>query len=280
MEGIAFMNKISSMIANYPARPLGYKMTEGWEQADKATTEYFRPIGTFGARFDEYLRDVRATGFEAIDMWTGVLGGLDFVTQAHVQTAQELLRKHGLAVYSFGGWLGSTREYFTRVCELAVAFGAPVLGGGTTLLAEDRDFLVDTLKVHGLRLGIENHPHPDPEKPEEILEMIGDGGGGTLGTTVDTGWYGAQGVDAAEAIERLGPYIYLVSLKDVREMGQHDTCRYGEGVVPIERCVRMLKKIGYTGTISVEHVVGHFDPTEDVVASLRMLKGWIREVAA
>lgn len=64
-------------------------------------------------------------------------------------------------------------------------------------------------------------------------------------------------------------------LKDVRASGAHDTCRYSEGIVPLERCVRTLQKIGYTGAISVEHEPERFDPTDDCRANFAMLRTWL-----
>jgi sugar phosphate isomerase/epimerase len=174
-------------------------------------------------------------------------------------------------VLSYGGWFGSTPEEFTSVCDLAVALGAPVLGGSTNMLEKDRAFVVRALKERGLRLGLENHP----ESVEQMLDRIGDGGEGTIGTTVDTGWYGTHAIDAADAIERLAPHVFLVHLKDVREVGEHNTCRYGDGVVPIERCVRVLQRMGYSGSISVEHEPEHYDPTGEIADNLRMLRGWL-----
>ena len=52
------MTAISFIGANYVARELGYKMTGGWGQGDKATQEHFKPIETFEERFEEILRDV------------------------------------------------------------------------------------------------------------------------------------------------------------------------------------------------------------------------------
>jgi L-ribulose-5-phosphate 3-epimerase len=265
------MNGISFMTANYVARQLGWNMTGGWGQGERASSEYFQPIETFGERLDEYLSDIRAMGFTAIDMWTGIVDP-QWVTPEHVAIAQDLLGRHGLAVYSYAGWMGSTPDQFVAVCELATAFGAPVLGGGTSMIAKDPAFVVNTLKKYGLRLGYENHPE---KSPAEILDKIGDGGDGTLGVTVDTGWFGTQGYDAADALAALAPHLFLVHLKDVREVGAHNTCRFGEGVVPLERCVRVLHEIGYTGTLSIEHEPEHFDPSADVIASLAMLKGWL-----
>lgn len=266
------MNRVSFMLANYCARPLGYNMTGGWAQGAQATVDYFQPDATFAGRFDEYLLDARALGFDAIDMWTDILGPRS-ATQQKVETAQELLRKHSLDVCSYGGWFGSSPDEFRAMCELAAVFGSPVLGGNTSMLLKDRDFVVGTLKEYGLRLGIENHP----ESVEEMFERIGDGADGAIGATVDTGWYGTQGVDAAQAIERLASHLFLVHLKDVREVGAHNTCRYGDGVVPIERCVRTLQAIGYGGSISVEHEPEHYDPSGEVGANLLLLKGWLGE---
>jgi sugar phosphate isomerase/epimerase len=263
------MNRISFMLANYVARPIGYNM-DGWGQGSKATIAHFAAAETFAARFDEYLQDVRSLGFDAVDMWTDILGP-PVLTPGHIEDAKAVLREYNLKVLSYGGWFGSTPEEFTSVCDLAVALGAPVLGGSTNMLEKDRAFVVRALKERGLRLGLENHP----ESVEQMLDRIGDGGEGTIGTTVDTGWYGTHAIDAADAIERLAPHVFLVHLKDVREVEQHNTCRYGDGVVPIERCVRVLQRMGYSGSISVEHEPEHYDPTGEIADNLRMLRGWL-----
>ena len=264
---------VSFMTANYCARPTGWHMTGGWGQGDKATNEFFAPLATYGDRLDTYLDDVRALGFTAVDFWTSILNPT-WATGEHIAVAQERLRKHDLAVYSIAGWMGSTPDEFTRTCEIATALRAPVLAGGTSMLRKDRPFVVATLQQYGLRLGIENHPE---KSADEVLAQIGDGGAGTIGATVDTGWFGTQGVDAAEALRQLAPHLLVVHLKDVREVGRHDTCRYGEGIVPIERCVRVLQDIGFGGTISVEHEPEFFDPHADIAASLAMLKGWLAQ---
>ena len=265
------MNQVSFMTANWVARQVGWNMTEGWGQGERACSAYFAPLETFGARLEEYLADIKALGFTALDVWTGVIDPA-WVTPAHLTIAQDLLRRHEMAVTSVAGWMGSTPEQFIAMCELARALGAPVLGGGTSLIVKDRPFVVASLKEYGLRLGLENHP----ETPAEMLAKIGDGGDGLVGTTVDTGWYGTQGFDAAEAIALLAPHIVLVHLKDVREVGAHHTCRFGEGVVPIERCVRTLQKLGYSGTISIEHEPADFDPAADIAASRALLEGWLQ----
>src|ERR687886_1421464 len=85
--GSTTTNPISFITANYVARELGYNMTGGWGQGDHATNEHFRPIETFAGRFEELLRDVRAMGFEAIDLWNAHLNWA-WATDAHIATAR------------------------------------------------------------------------------------------------------------------------------------------------------------------------------------------------
>ena len=57
---------ISFMSANFVARELGYRMTDGWMQGDSATQDCFRPVATFAGRFDAMLGEIKALGFKSI----------------------------------------------------------------------------------------------------------------------------------------------------------------------------------------------------------------------
>ena len=83
------MNTISFMSANYVARQLGYHMSS-WSQGDQATNEYFAPLETFAPRFEQMLSDVRALGFEAIDIWQAHLN-FSWAGEPHVQQARDAL---------------------------------------------------------------------------------------------------------------------------------------------------------------------------------------------
>lgn len=268
-------NTISFMSANYVARRLGYNMTHGWGEGDRATNEHFRPLETFPERLEEILEDVKALAFKAMDVWTAHLNPA-WATEEHVAAARDLLAKYELTLPSLAGWFGSTPTEFEASCKLARALGIQILGGSTSLLKRDYAFVVRTLKKYDLKLGVENHPE---KNPEEMLEQIGNGGEGVIGTTVDTGWYGTQGYDAAAAIEALADQLVHVHLKDVLSVDEHHTCRYGQGIVPVEACVKTLQRIGYRGAISLEHEPETFDPTEDCRISFEMLKEWVVKYA-
>ena len=63
------MNTISFITANFVAREAGFALTEGWHQGNNATNDYFRPIDTFPKRFEALLKEIKQSGFQAIDLW-------------------------------------------------------------------------------------------------------------------------------------------------------------------------------------------------------------------
>lgn len=265
---------ISIMSANYVARELGYHMTEGWSQGDAATNAFFQPLETFPERFGALLDEVGALGVGAVDLWTGHLNPA-WATPEHVAAAKRELARTGLSVASLAGGFGDTPAAFGASCRLAAELGAPVLGGSSSLLQDERDTLLGLLRDHGLRFGLENHPE---KTPAEIRAKLGDRQnehGERLGVALDTGWFGTHGYDTAQAVVELADVLVHVHLKDVRAVGAHETCRFGEGVVAPEACVRALQRAGYSGGISVEHEPETFDPTADLRASVAALKGWL-----
>ncbi len=247
-----------------------------WAAGDRATRDAYANVETLEEKLDELLGNVRDLGFQAVDVWEAHLDP-ETATDRHIETAVRLLRRHDLRVASLAGWFGSTRERFAAACRLAATIGAPVLGGSTSLVEQDRSFVLGELERHGLRLGLENHP----ETPDQMLARIGDGGEGLIGTTVDTGWYATQGFDAAAAIERLAPHVMHVHLKDVLHAGPpHRTCAFGAGVVPLRECVAALRRIGYRGAISVEHEPEDHDPRPEIRVAREQLGQWLEELDA
>ncbi len=258
-------NRISFMSANYVARQTGYAM-HGWGHGDRMTQEHFRPLETYAERLDELLADIRALGFDTIDLWGAHLGP-EWATDQHLEIAREALERHELQVSSLAAWIGP--DELERACDLALGLGTTIIGGGAS---GQPTALVPALRERGVRLAIENHPE---RTPEELLAKIEDGGN-TLGVTVDTGWWATNGYDPARAIEELGEHVLHVHLKDVLAPGAHETCAWGRGCVPVEACVRALQKIGYTGAIAVEHEPEHEDPSEDCAELLVVLRRWLR----
>jgi L-ribulose-5-phosphate 3-epimerase len=257
-------NAIAFMTANFVARETGWAM-HGWGHGDRETNERFRPLETYAGHLDAVLGDARGLGFDTVDIWGAHLGA-DWATDEHVRIARELLDRHGLRVSTYATWVGPGN--IERACELTLALGATLIGAGASGEAGQ---LEPALRRHGVRLAFENHPELTPE---EVLAKLGDAE--AFGVTVDTGWFATQGYDPARAIEELGDRVLHVHLKDVLATGEpHETCRWGEGIVDIEACVRALWRIGYGGAIAVEHEPEDHDPSEACQAMGQQLRGWL-----
>jgi sugar phosphate isomerase/epimerase len=180
-----------------------------------------------------------------------------------------------MEITSLAGEFGVTREEFEFACRLASAIGAPLLSGTTALLSTDREYVVGQLEKYNLRLAIENEVE---FTPQEILQQIGDGDRGRIGTAVDTGWWATHNYDVVKAIHELREFILHVHLKDVLPGEEHINCGYGKGCVPIADCVHALSEIGYIGVVSIEnHSLDH-DPLGEIVEARCMLENRVNEL--
>lgn len=254
------------MTANEVARATGWAM-HGWGHGDRLTNESFEPIETYAERFDALLRRVRSLGFDAVDVWGAHLSA-EWATDEHVAVAQDAVRRHGMTVAAYATWVSPTNV--RRACELALALGTNVIGAG---FSGDAGELAPVLREHGVTLAIENHPE---RAPAEVLAKIA-AGEGTMAATVDTGWWATQGYQPARAIEELGSHVAHVHLKDVLHEGEpHETCRWGEGLVDVEACVRALERIGYAGALTVEHEPEAHDPSGEIRLMREQLEAWLR----
>lgn len=270
------MNAISFMGANLVAQQLDWSMTDGWMQGDAAANDYYRPIETFEERFDRFVGVAVDAGFSDLDVWTGQLNW-EWATPEHLEAAGRVIRTRGVNVISYAGVFGKTREEFEKACAVASAIGAPILSGNTSYRESDRAGLIEALRAHGLVLAIENHPE---KSAEELLAKIGDGADGLIGAAIDTGWWGTQGADAADAIRAIGQHVMHVHVKDILAVGAHETCELGVGVVDIEECFTAMAEIGFTGPISIEHEPERYDPVPEVVASKAKVDRWLSELVS
>lgn len=269
------MNRIAFNSASLVAREVNYSIKGDviglWPVASAAVERYFQPVETFSARFSELLDEIVSRGFDCVDLWLSHLNWT-WATDGHIQAAREALGCRELTVVSLAGSFGGTAAEVVRACTLAKGLGCTLLGGKAGLLWSNPGQLQDVLAEQGVTFAYENHPE---RSAAETLERLGDTDPDLVGVAVDTGWYGTQGCDAAAAIASVGERLKHVHLKDVKSEGRHETCAFGSGIVPLERCVRELKRLGYDGPVSIEHNAGGFDPGEEMAESRKLLVRWL-----
>jgi len=272
----------SFITANFVARPLNYRMEQGWGQGDRASNEWFAPLATFAERLNAMLGEIRTLGFASIDLWCAHLHWR-WATLEHVEIAKRLLGDHGLAVRSYAAWVMGGPEELHAACRLCAALDVPYFVGNCELFGRDRAAAVAILRQHGVGYAIENHPE---KSAAEIFARLGPGDEDIIGVGLDLGWCGTQGWDALSAVRELGPRLFAVHLKDVKarrrgaktgfefiDLG-HETCRLGDGIVPVRAVVEELRRIGFTGSIAVEHEPESFDPSAEIRESRERVEQW------
>lgn len=257
--------------ANFAFRQVNYRATGDWGQACRTSREHFSPVGTFETRFDELLGEVDALGFKDIELWHFHLHQ-NWWTPEHVEIARAVADRRRMRFVAYCGGFGDDLPEVERTLGLVTALGIPLLAGASRAFWEERAEFVARLRERGIRFGYENHPE---KTPQELLDRAGPDEGGLVGVTVDTGWFGTQGYPADQAVRELGDRVLHIHLKDVREVGGHDTVDFGQGVVPVRGVVETLAEMGYGGYLSIEHEPDQFDPAEDLQDSLRQLQSWL-----
>jgi L-ribulose-5-phosphate 3-epimerase len=185
------------------------------------------------------VRRIAADGWQAAEIWQAHADP-EVMTRDKAKVWRAILEDHGVRPVAYaGGFSNGT----VNVCEW---LGIPQVNGGLAGLKPDEATAL--ARSSGIRFNFENHSE---KSWEEHLDRVA-GGNEWLGCCVDTGWYGTQGVDAAEAVRRLGSRVRHVHLKDVKAKGRHETCPLGEGIVGPADVLAALKEIGYAGWISWE----------------------------
>jgi len=274
--------RISFVTANFVARQLGYRMDRGWMQGDTATQEWFSPLPTFATRFEEMLQEVKVLGFDAIDLWGAHLHW-HWATILHLDAAKALLAKHKIVVRSYATWVGGNASDLRAACRLCNSLEIPMIAGNIELVSRNRAEATDILRECGVLYAVENHPE---KNAKELWARLGQGDEDVVGVALDTGWCGTQSWNALEALREFYPRLFAIHLKDVKakrsqpsglpfvDMG-HETCRLGDGVVPIPAIVEKLRKLDYRGPVGIEHEPEEFDPREDCRTGLeRALRWW------
>lgn len=280
------MNPAFSFVtANFVARPLGYRMEQGWMQGDEATQAWFAPLATFAARFEEMLLEVKPLGFSAIDLWAAQLHWR-WATLPHLETARALLAKHGFVIRSYAAWIPGDAADLRAACRFCELLEIPIIAGHIEFFARDRAAAAAILREHGIAYAIENHPE---KSAAELRAKMGEGDEDVVGVALDTGWCLTQGWDPVAALRELGSRVLTVHLKDVKprraeksgfqmiDMG-HETCRIGDGLLPVEQVLAMLRQRDFRGPIGIEHEPEEFDPRDDVRESRERVERWWAEV--
>lgn len=147
----------------------------------------------------------------------------------------------------------------------------------------------DYAQTLGIKTCVENHGMiaQDSYRMEQLFNAVNHENFGLL---VDMGNFVCVDENSAQAVSRLAPYAIHVHAKDMyvfnsntphgwytRGGNKFEGAIIGEGIIPIEQDLKILKLAGYDGTVSIEYE-GCTDCIEGISAGFKNLKAMIERV--
>lgn len=214
-------------------------------------------VGTYSYHslsMDAMIAQLNALRIKEIEMSRGEFMLLSHPKDELFQSARAKLDQAGIRCVSY--YAATYKE--AREVGDSVRFAKLLGAGNITGDATDPGILKSIDKAcsaAGLTFGIHNHYFPEKfayESPADILKVLA-GLSRTVGATLDIGHIASCGFDTVDAVRKLGPFLKLVHLKDVKAPGGEDNVLIGQGIARIPEVMRELRNINFRGLVAIEY---------------------------
>jgi len=196
-------------------------------------------------------------------------------TPEQISAVVAKVKAAGLDLYA-GGVI-----YMNNEAEVRQAFSyAKAAGMGIIVGVPQHELLplVDRMVAeYNIRVAVHNHGptdkvYPTPESAYEKIRALDR----RIGLCIDAGHTKRSGIEPAAAMERFADRLIDVHIKDVTSADEKGTtCEIGRGVIDVPALLRSLVKIGYAGTVSLEHEKDEKDPLPGAAESIGYIRGFL-----
>jgi len=194
-------------------------------------------------------------------------------------TAEEIsafhakLKENGVTGYAVGPIYTKTRKEIDDAFDYAKRVGVDLVIG--IPVHADLDYVAQKTKEHNIRYAIHNHGPEDKLYPsaESIYNLIKNLDA-RVGICFDMGHNKRDGRDSVADFQKFSKRIFDMHLKNVTAATKDGTtCELGRGVIDIPAYVKMLRKVSYTGSCSLEYEKDMKDPLAGIAESVGYFKG-------
>ncbi len=194
-------------------------------------------------------------------------------TPEQIRAAAVKIRNAGLEPYA-GGVIYMAQEAeveqafaYARAAGMEMIVGVP--DHGLLPLVEKK------VKQYDLKLAIHNHGptdkvYPSPQSAYDLIRGLDR----RIGLCLDVGHTQRCGIDPAEAAEKCFDRLLDVHIKDVTAANAEGaTLEAGRGMVDLPKFLATLRRLGYSGTVSLEYEKDEKDPLPGAAESIGYFRG-------
>jgi 3-dehydroshikimate dehydratase len=237
----------------------------------------------------EVIRDVRAAGYDGVEVWWPHVEGKGDAELAEIRAAAA---EAGLAIPMLSAYLGNFNLAMTNYDEMiararaaapvAVKLGAPLLRAfvGWTCecssLTAGEDYWQFNLRGfremaaiaadHGLTIAMETHERTLVDSVGGVRRMLAEADGRLrVNFQLDDMARNSGLPDGVEVYEALKPLVVHMHV----HLAAPDSPEAGE----LRRILAAMRRAGFGGFVSIEHCSGQGEPRDAAAAGRRMLAG-------
>jgi sugar phosphate isomerase/epimerase len=234
-------------------------------------------IGTYSYHslaMEAMVAELTRLEIKEIEMSRGEFMLLSHPGDAIFHSARTLFDQAGIRCVSYYAATFKNETEVGQAIRFAGLLGAGKITGDAT--GEVLKRIDEQCTASHLSFGLHNHYFPQKfayESPEDVLKVF-KGLSRTVGATLDLGHIASCGYDTLDAVRKLGPYLKLVHLKDVKAAHGEDNVIIGQGIARIPEAMRELRRIRFGGLVAIEYEKE--GPVED---DMRRAIAYARELA-
>ena len=194
-------------------------------------------------------------------------------TAEEITAFHEKLKEADVTGYAVGPIYVKTTQDIDNAFDYAKRVGVKLIIGIPN--HEDLPYLEKKVKEHDIRFAIHNHGPEDKLYPNatSIYNLIKDLDP-RVGICFDMGHDTRDGQDAAADLGKYHKRIFDMHLKNVTAAKKEGTtCELGRGIIDIPAYVKMLRKVKYSGSCSLEYEKDMKDPLAGIAESVGYFRG-------
>lgn len=239
------------------------------------TTEIFN-LGVAGYTFHKFDLDKTLETLRSADVHYLCIKDFHLPfnsTDEEIKVFHEKLSEYGVTGYGVGPIYMRSKEEVDNAFEYAKRVGVRVIVGVPNY--ELLSYVNEKVKEYDMQYAIHLHG-PDIElfpDADDVWENVKDLDR-RMGMCLDIGHDRRNGKDPVADLEKYHSRVFDIHLKDVTDATKLGySVEVGRGILDIPGFVRMLRKVKYTGVVSLEHERNMDNPFMGIAESIGYFRG-------